>query len=146
MKNPSTHPVRRSSEHGGAGVKFLIIVVVLFLIGHAGYVYIPSAYQSEDYKQRMNELVTNAFAMPNSAINSPEAVKQRLRSYGNDYGVPANALIKVDKMDSGALRAQVKFSKEIDILPFHLYKYNYEFNHTATPTGFLLKESAAATQ
>ncbi|HEX8396699.1 MAG TPA: hypothetical protein VF644_04700 [Pyrinomonadaceae bacterium] len=140
MKNSPTQPARNSSEHGGAGVKFLIIVLVLFLIGHAGYIYIPSAYQSEDYKQRMNELVTNAFAMPNSPLNSPEVVKQRLRNYGNDYGVPANALIKVDKMDTGALRAQVKFSKEIDILPFHLYKYNYEFEHIAMPNGFLTKQ------
>jgi hypothetical protein len=140
MKNSPTHPIRRSSEHGGAGVKFLIVVLVLFLIGHAGYIYIPSAYQAEDYKQRMNELVTNAFAMPNSPLNSPEVVKQRLRNYGNDYGVPPTALIKVDKMDNGALRAQVKFSKEIDILPFHLYKYNYEFEHIATPNGFLTKQ------
>jgi hypothetical protein len=140
MKNSPAQPVQNSSEHGGAGVKFLLIVLVLFLIGHACFVYIPAAYQAEDYKQRMNELVTNAFAMPNSPLNNPEAVKQRLRSYANDYGVPATAVIKVDKMDSGALKAQVRFSKEIEILPFHLYKYNYEFEHVATPNGFLTKQ------
>lgn len=139
MKNSSVQPVR-SREHGGAGVKFLLIVLVLFLIGHAGYVYIPAAYQAEDYKQRMNELVTNAFAMPNAPASNPETVKQRLRSYGNDYGIPSDALIKVDKMDNGGLKAQVKFSKEIELLPFHLYKYNYEFEHIATPNGFLTKQ------
>lgn len=140
MKNSPLQPVRQSSEHGGAGVKFLLIVIVLFLIGHAGYIYIPAAYQAEDYKQRMNELVTNAFAMPQAPTSNAEVLKQRLRIYGNDYGIPANALIKVDKMDNGALRAQVKFSKEMEILPFHLYKYNYEFEHTATPNGFLTKQ------
>ena len=139
MKKSSPQPVR-SSEHGGAGVKFLIIVVVLFMIAHAGYAYVPAAYQSEDYRQRMNEVVTNAFAMPTATTNSPEMVKQRLRNYGNDYAVPTNALIKVDKMDNGGLKAQVKFSRDIDLLPLGLYKYNYEFDHTAAPNGFLTKQ------
>ena len=140
MNNSLKKPVRRRSEHGGAGVKFLIILIVLFCIGHAGYGYIPVAYQSADYKQKMSEVVLNAYAMPNAATNSPEAVKQRLRNYGNDFGVPANAFIKVDKIDNGGLRAQVKYAKEIELLPFGLYKYNYEFDHTATPAGFLTKQ------
>ena len=141
MKNLSKRSVRSSnSEHGGAGIKFLIAVVILFLAGHAGYTYIPVAYQSEDFKQRMNEIVMNAFAMPNVATNSPEAVKQRIRNYGNDYGVPANALIKVDKAENGAMRAQVRFTKEVELLPFGLYKYNYEFDHIAAPNGFLTKQ------
>lgn len=138
MKNS---PVRshRDSERGGAGVKFLIVVLVLFLLVHAGFAYIPAAYRAEDYKQRMNELVTNAFAMPNSPGSNPEVIKQRLRSYGNDYGVPIDALIKVDKLDNGGIKAHVRFVKEIELLPFNLYKYSYEFDHTATPNGFLTK-------
>jgi hypothetical protein len=139
MKKSSPQPAR-SSEHGGAGVKFLIIVVVLFMIAHAGYAYVPTAYQCEDYRQRINEVVTNAFAMPLAATNSPEMVKQRLRNYGNEYAVPLNAFIKVDKMDNGGLKAQVKFSKDIDLLPLGLYKYHYEFDHTAAPNGFLTKQ------
>lgn len=140
MNNSPVKTTRRSPEHGGAGVKFLIVVVALFIIGHAGFNYVPIAYQAQDYKQRMTEVVTNAFAMPNSAINSPEAVKQRLRRYGNDDGVPADALIKVDKMDNGAMRAQVKFARQIELLPFGLYKYNYEFDNTAIPNGYLTKQ------
>jgi hypothetical protein len=139
MKNSIKQPVR-SSEHGGAGTKFLIVVVVLFLLGHAGYTYIPTAYENENFKQRMHEIVVNAYAMPNAPVSSAEAVKQRLRNYGNDYGVPVNALIKVDKMENGALKAQVKFSKEVNLLPFGLYKYNYEFDHIATPNGYLTKQ------
>jgi hypothetical protein len=140
MKNSSAQPPARNSERGGAGVKFLLVVVVLFMVGHAGFSYVPAAYQAEDYKQRMNELVTNAFAMPNSSANNPESVKSRLRNYANDYGVPLDALIKVDKMNNGALKAQVKFSKEIELLPFGLYKYRYDFDYTAAPNGFLTKD------
>lgn len=141
MENSPLKPVRSSnSEHGGAGVKFLLVVVVLFCLGHAGFVYVPVAYEAEDYKQRMNELVTNAFALPNSPTSSPEAIKQRLRNYGNDYGIPANAVILVDKAENGAPRAQVKYSREMELLPFGLYRYNYEFNHIAMPNGFLTKQ------
>ena len=140
MNDTPFKSARYNSEHGGAGVKFLIVLVVLICIGQAGYSYVPVAYQSEDYKQKMNEVVMNAYAVPNAATNSPELVKQRLRNYGNDYGVPANAFIKVDKIENGGLRAQVKFAKEVELLPFGLYKYNYEFDHTASPTGFLTKQ------
>jgi hypothetical protein len=140
MKNSSVKPAfHRNSERGGAGVKFLLVVLGLFFAAHAGFAYVPAAYQAEDYKQRMHELVTNAFAMPNSSGSNPEVVKQRLRSYANEYGVPTDALIKVDRMDNGALKAQVKFVKQIELLPFNLFRYNYEFDHTATPTGFLTK-------
>ncbi|MDQ4120205.1 MAG: hypothetical protein M3209_01900 [Acidobacteriota bacterium] len=139
MKNSSIKTAPANSERGSAGVKFLIVIVVLFLVGRAGFAYIPAAYQAEDYKQRMNELVTNAFAMPNSPGSNPEVIKQRLRSYGNDYGIPLDALIKVDKMDNGGLKVQVKFAKQIELLPFSLYNYTYEFDHTATPNGFLTK-------
>lgn len=141
MKNSAKKPVRSNNrEHGGAGIKFLIIVVVLFVIGHAGYSYVPLAYGGEDFKQRMNEIVINAFAMPNSPGSSPEAIKNRLRAYANDYKVPADAFIKVEKMENGALKAQVKFTKEIELLPLGLYKYNYNFDHTATPNGYLTKQ------
>jgi hypothetical protein len=43
-------------------------------------------------------------------------------------------------MDNGGLKAQVKFSKDIDLLPLGLYKYHYEFDHTAAPNGFLTKQ------
>jgi hypothetical protein len=129
----------RSSERGGAGIKFLLVMVVLFLIGHAGYNYVPTAYQSEDYKQRMNETVVNAFAMPNAVTSSPEAVKLRLRTLGNQYDVPQNALIKVDKVENGAMKARVFYTRQIEMLPLGLYSYTYEFDHTATPNGFLTK-------
>ena len=28
----------------------------------------------------------------------------------------------------------------VNILPFGIYKYNYDFNYTAVPTGYLLRE------
>ena len=102
MTDSPSKSVRDNSERGGAGVKFLIVIVILFCVAHAGYSYIPVAYQGEDYKQKMTEIVLNAYAMPNALTNSPEVVKQRLRNYANDNGIPTNAFIKVDKVETEA--------------------------------------------
>jgi hypothetical protein len=37
------------------------------------------------------------------------------------------------------VQARVYYSKPIAVLPLGLYTYNYEFDHTATPTGFMVK-------
>jgi len=132
-------PQKQSRERGGAGVKLAIVLVVLFLVGHAGYNYIPVAYQCAEYKEKMSEVVMQAYAMPNTPLNSLENVKAKLRKFGAENGVPANAIIKVDKLSEGAMRAHVTFIKQVDILPFGIYRYDYNFNHTAQPTGFLTK-------
>ncbi len=139
MKRLPKSSVRRNSEQGSAGLKLLIALVIVYCVGHAGYRYIPVAYAGEDYKQKMNELVTQAYAMPNSPLNSPENVKTKLRAYGNDNGIPPEAFIKVEKAESGVMRAEVKFVKQVELLPFGLYKHNYAFDHIATPNGFLTK-------
>jgi hypothetical protein len=139
LTNQNAVAAPRVQERGGAGVNFLIVLIVLVLAGHAGYSYIPTAYHYEDFKQRMNELVVNAFAMPNNASNTPENLKQRIRRYADEYSVPADALIKVEKPDNGAYKARVQFTREINLLPFGIYKYKYEFDHTATPNSFLTK-------
>ena len=130
---------KRNCERGGAGIKLVIALVVLLVIGHAGYNYIPVAYQCEEYKQKMSETIMQAYAMPNTPLNSPESVKAKLRKFGDEAGVPATAIIKIDKIAEGAMRAHVTFTKQIEILPFGLYKHNYNFNHSAQPTGFLTK-------
>lgn len=137
---PKASPSARRAEHGGAGVKFLLVVLVLFLLAHAGYNYIPAAYQAEDYKQRMGEVVTQAYAMPYSSASSLENVKTRLRRHADDEQIPADAVIKVDKLENNAMRAQVRYVKEIELLPFGLYKYKFQFDHTAQPSGFLTKQ------
>jgi hypothetical protein len=55
-----THQPTSSSERGGAGVKFLIIFVVLILAANAGYNYIPVAYAGESFRQEMQTAVVMA--------------------------------------------------------------------------------------
>ena len=130
----------RKNQRGGAGAKFLVVAVILFLIGHAAYNYVPIAYNAESFKQKMNETVMNAYAMPTVVTSQPEVVRERLRRMGNDSDVPADAYFKVDKAENGALKVQVYFKRQINILPFGLYRYNYEFNHVAVPNGLLVSK------
>jgi hypothetical protein len=44
------------------------------------------------------------------------------------------------KPTKDSVMAQVSYTKQVNILPFGLYKHKYQFNNTATPTGFLLKD------
>lgn len=129
----------KKSQRGSAGVKLLAVGVVLFLIGHAGFNYIPVGFECENYKQKMNEVVMNAYAMPNAPTSTPEAVTDRLRRNFVEHNIPADAFLKVEKVKDGALKAQVYFKKSINILPFGIYRYEYEFNHTASPAGYLAK-------
>lgn len=128
----------RQSERGGAGIKFLMVMVVLIIVGNAGYNYIPTAYQGENFKQEMETALVQAMAMP-TAANNPDALKARLMRIASQNQLPP-ALIDVRQMNN-IMTAHVKYSKEVSIVPFGIYNYHYEFDHTATPSGFLTKEN-----
>jgi hypothetical protein len=128
----------RKSEEGGAGAKLVIVLVILFLVGHAGFNYIPVAYQGEALKQELQTSAVQASAAPNLTGGS-DSLKAKVRRIADGYGVPPNALIDV-KTVNGIVSVHVKYSHEVDILPFGIYRYNYQFDNTATPTGFLTKQ------
>jgi hypothetical protein len=44
------------------------------------------------------------------------------------------------KQVGNGITARVTFQTPVSILPFGMYKYNYAFDYTATPTGYLLKQ------
>ena len=50
----------RSSERGSAGLKFLFVFIVLFLIAHAGCNYVPVAYEGASFRQEMDTAVVKA--------------------------------------------------------------------------------------
>jgi len=128
----------RGSERGGAGVKFLIVVVVLFLAANAGYNYIPVAYAAESMKSDMQTAVLQGLALP-GRINPVDNVKSRLQTAMRVNDLPADALMEV-KQNGNSMTAHVVYSKEVNILPFGIYRYTYHFDQTVTPTGFLLKQ------
>ncbi len=129
---------KRDAERGGAGVKFLLILVVLFLIAHAGYNYVPVAYSAESLRTDMQTAVLQGMALPGK-VNPVDNVKARIAKAIQLNDIPPEAIVEV-KQKGNALTAHVVYTKQVNILPFGIYKYNYVFDHTATPTGFLLKQ------
>lgn len=130
---------RRKAERGGAGVKFLLVGVVLFLVGHAGCNYIPVAYQGESYKQEMQTAVLQGTALPTGS-NPTGIVKERLLKIAKESDLPPTTVIEVKQLNN-VISAHVRYTKQVDILPFGMYTKMYQFDQTATPTGFLLKDN-----
>lgn len=128
----------RSGERGEAGAKLLMVLTVLILIGYAGINYVPVAYSAESFKQDMQTAVVQGLATPTKAGKPTDFVKDKITRAIAANDVPKDAYIEV-KQNGKELRARVYYTQTVNILPFGIYKYNYVFDHTATPTGFLLK-------
>ena len=71
-------------------------------------------------------------------MNPVDNVKTRVTKAIQENNIPADAVVEV-KQVGNAITARVAYSKQVNILPFGIYKYNYKFDYTATPTGFLMK-------
>jgi hypothetical protein len=129
---------KRSSERGEAGVKLLLVLLVLFLIANAGYQFIPVAYAGESLKQDMQTAVIQGISIPGKA--SPvELVKKRIWSSIESNHIPTDAFVEV-KAKNNSITAHVYYIQEVPLLPFGIYNYKYQFDHIATPTGFLTKQ------
>src|SRR5580765_6259780 len=128
----------RDSERGSAGVKFFIALCVIVLVANAGFNYVPVAYDAESLKTEMQTAVVQGLAMP-ARLNPLDNVRGRIEKAAQQNDVPADVVIDV-KQAGNAITAHVVYTKPVNILPFGIYKYNYHFDHTATPTGFLLKQ------
>lgn len=135
MNNLATH---RESERGSAGVKFVIILAAIILFANAGLNYVPVAYNAESLKTEMSTAVLQGLAI-SGKLNPVDNVKARIAKAIVQNDIPADAVVDV-KQAGNALTAHVTYTKEVNILPFGMYKYTYKFDHTATPTGFLMKQ------
>jgi len=128
----------RRAERGSAKAKLLITLCVLVLIGHAGLNFIPVAYEGESFKQEMQTAVVQGLASPARGPKPTELVKLKLQKAARDNNLPDDTFMDV-KQNGNNIQARVYYLKPIHILPFGIYTYNYEFDHTATPVGFLMK-------
>jgi hypothetical protein len=135
MNNAVTY---RESERGSAGTKFLIVLFVIILAANAGYNYIPVAYAAESIKADMQAAVLQGLALP-GRVNPVDNVKTRIQKAMQQNDIPADAVLEV-KQTGSALTAHMIYTKEVNILPFGMYRYAYHFDQTVTPTGFLLKQ------
>jgi len=128
-----------NSETGSAKVKLVVVLLILFLIAHAGYNYVPVAYEGENFKQEMQTAVVQGMAVP-PGIQPVDMVKGKLQKAIAANNIPSDAIVQVKPVNN-SVTAHVSYTKQVNILPFGIYKYNYKFNNTATPTGFLFKDS-----
>ena len=126
-------------EHGGAGVKFLVIMLALVLLANAGYNYIPVAYDGANFRQEMDTAVVRGLAAP-GRVNPVDVVKNSIQKAAVQNNVPSDAYMEI-KPTGATIRAYVYYTKEVEMLPFGLYKYPYEFDHTAVPTGYLVEDN-----
>lgn len=130
--------LKRKSERGGAGVKFLFVLTILFLTIHAGYNFIPIAYSGESLKQDMQTAVIQGTAVPGRKTPI-DSVKARIYSAAVTNNIPTDAFITV-KQTNNLIEAHIAYTKNISILPFGIYDYQYQFDHTERQTGFLTKQ------
>lgn len=129
----------RKSEAGSAQVKLVAVLVALFLTGYAAYNYIPIAYEGQSFKQDMQTAVIQGQA-PAPGMTVADTVKVKLQKALASNNVPTDAVVEITQTANNVVQAHVSYSKQVRILPFGLFKYNYHFDHIATPTGFLMKE------
>ncbi len=130
----------QNCERGGAGVKLLLAVVVIILIANAGYNYVPVAYQGASFKQEMDGAVLKGTVLPTTGKAPLDAVKNKLFQAAKASEIPDNAIIEV-KQAGQTITGRVRYAIYVEMLPFGLYKYTYEFDYTSAPAGFIIKNS-----
>ena len=129
----------RSGEHGGAGLKFIIVLIGFILTINAGIQYVPVAYNAESLLTEMQTAILQGMSMPAGKLNPIDNVKERIRKAMVSNDIPADAYVSVTQKGN-VIQARVAYTKPVAVLPFGIYTYHYTFDHTATPTGFLLKQ------
>ncbi|HMT08507.1 MAG TPA: hypothetical protein PKA82_10920 [Pyrinomonadaceae bacterium] len=129
----------RSGERGSAGTKLLLALTVIGLVAHAGYNYVPVAYEAETMRSEMSTAVLQGLAMPGK-VNPVDNVKERIQKAMVANAIPQNATLAVTQKGN-LINARVAYVRDVSILPFGIYTYHYVFDHTATPTGILAKQA-----
>ena len=117
----------RRFEEGSAGVKLVIVLVVLFLIAHAGYNFIPVAYNGENFKTEMHAAVLQGSTLPSSAGNKAVATKTRLQNLAKANDIPPDVKIDVKEVN-GSVEAHVSYIENVSIL-LGIYTYQYVFDN-----------------
>ena len=129
----------RRGERGEGQLKLVIFLAVVFLGGFAGYQYIPVAYNGATFKQEMQTIVDQSSAIPAAQGNMAGWVQRKLEAAMLSYGVPKNAALEVKSQEGAGITASLKYTKQVDILPFGLYAYPYDFQNTVSTSGMLTK-------
>ena len=121
----------RRSERGGARLKFLLVAALLAGVAYEGYQFIPILYLDYQLKDLMQHDVDTAVALGKSG----DWVKEQLLKSAADYSIPPNAVITPQLQDN-RVEVRLQFARPIEWCPG--FVYNYDFDHTAKSTTFLL--------
>ena len=120
-----------ANERGGSRLNLIITLVIIGLIAYAAYQYLPVSYHAYLFKDTMQETVNLAAG----AGRETDWVKNRLRESAAENDLPPDALIDVQTRE-GRIEARVRWTRNIT-LPGYIYQYN--FDHTATSSTFLIQ-------
>ena len=126
MENRNLH-----GESGSARLKLLLFIIVIAIVGYAGYLYIPVSYNAYLFKDLMQQKVNTAAALGHPA----NWVRDQLVKSAPEYDIPTDAEI-VPAVKDGRFEVHVQYTKTIE---FPGYVYEYAFDHTARSTEFLSK-------
>jgi hypothetical protein len=86
----------------------------------------------------MQTAVVQGLALP-TKMSPVDAVKAKIQNAVQSNHVPDDAFVEVKQVNN-IIQAHVIYTKEIPVLPFGMYNYQYQFDHTVTPSGFLTKQ------
>lgn len=132
----TSHVKNRNAEHGGAGAKLLVALAILILIANAGFNFIPVAYQAENFKQEMHTAVVQGISLPSTHGQPADIVRFKISNAVRTNELPYDTFVEV-KEKNNILTARVYYVKKVPLLPFGAYEYEYIFDHSVTPSGFL---------
>ena len=119
----------RANERGGARLKFILVMAVIFAGSYIAYMFLPVAYNAYVLKDLMQHKVDVAATQGYPA----NWVNDQLKKSAAEYGIPPDAEITAGPLDQ-RIQCHVQFTKPIE---FPGYTYQYEFDHTAKSTEFL---------
>jgi hypothetical protein len=120
----------KRNEHGGARAKLIIFLAIFAIIVYLGYMYIPVAVDAYYFK----DVMQNKADMAATQGYDSAWVTDQLKKGGRDYHVPEDAVISTTQKDN-RFEVRAQFTRPIS---FPGYTYNYEFDHTAKSTAFLV--------
>ena len=126
------------SEQGSVGAKFIIVLVLLLLVANGLYNYIPAMYNAESLRQEVKAAVMQSTIVPPTTGTAIDVTKKRIFNLAKAKETPDNTFIEVKQINN-LLQARVAFTKQIAILPFGLYNYQYQFDYTAKANGDILQ-------
>ncbi len=126
------------NERGGATANFIIVLLIAILLVYGGWNYIGAVYQSQGIKQEMQTAVLQGSALP-SGKQPIDFIKSRIQKALTDYEVPLEGTTIEVKQTGNVFQARVTYKRKVNLLPFGFWEYEYTFDETAAPVGFLTK-------